>query len=88
MMSFERSAFWCGFNKCADTSAGDGGKGFVGTGEGAVNDQRQQNESMVTVDTDVSDGKMLLDKDRNPKSFSPFEIGVDMESEDGSHVLY
>lgn len=84
----EKNAFWVGFFKQADAPAGDGGKGFTGTGKGSYHSQKQQNELMTTVNTGVMDGKELLDRERNPKSFSPFETGEVAESEDGSHVIY
>jgi len=92
----EKVAFWRGFFKQADDGGmGDGaGSGFTGEGKGNI---------LGSLEWDVYDGvkskwdgkddenvtdKTLLDRERNPRDFSPFSTGPALEDENGTKIVY
>lgn len=82
-------------SKKADGNYGDGGSGFTGTGKGQLTgslewdiydgvknhwDEKQQFENQTD--------KTLLDRERNPRDSSPFQLGPNFEDENGTHIIY
>lgn len=96
----KKTAFWQGFMKAADGAdggMGDGGSGFTGVGKGNLIGSLEHDEydgSKPASDEKpdgASDGmtdKSLLDRERNPRDFSPFNNGPELEDENGSHIRY
>src|ERR1035437_2568393 len=94
----KKTAFWQGFMKRADGAdggAGDGGQGFTGVGKGNIAGSLEWDEYSGTkpASDEKPDGagdgmtdKSLLDRERNPRDFSPFENGPELEDENGSHI--
>jgi hypothetical protein len=82
--------FWSGFYKKADsTSLGDGGKGFTGTGKGNITSQLERSQAHGTIESGPEKADhTLLDRERNPRDFSPFQNGPSFEDENGTHIIY
>lgn len=89
--------FWKGFQKRAegaDGGMGDGGGMFAGVGKGQLagqlewdkydGDKSKWDEKNDETQTD----KTLLDRERNPRDFSPFSLGPTLEDENGSKTIY
>lgn len=87
-----KKAFWVGFYKKAnpegDQGAGDGGHGFTGTGKGNINFQTTQNEVAGTIATEPKVDKTLLDRERNPEDFSPWDYMPRGLEDEISHIKY
>lgn len=92
----EKVAFWIGFYKKAadgDSGYGDGGVGFTGVGKGNILGELEPVEKDGPVNRSKPGGddtmvdKTLLDRERDARSFNPFEYGPEFESEI-NHVKY
>lgn len=87
----KKVAFWTGFIKAADE---DGGKGFTGAGKGQLAgelDHDQDNgiaHEPAGKEPESHASHELLDRERNPRDFSPFSLGPELEDENGSHIKY
>ena len=71
--------------------AGDGGSGFTGIGKGqnpVGSLEPAAKEGPVGDDTGPVASHELLDRERNPRSFDPHDMGPEFEDEYGSHVIY
>jgi len=84
----EKLAFWDGFHKQAWLTTG-AGKGILE--RAGRESSRDAEEGVADADGNsaAEDATQLLDRERNPRSFKPFDPGLpDFEQEDGSHVKY
>lgn len=93
----KKVAFWAGFLKAAsgaDGGVGDGGKGFTGTGKGQTAGSLEHDyddgvaHEPAGRDPETHTDHTLLDRERNPRDFGPFNTGPELEDENGSHVRY
>ena len=87
--TIEKTAFWLGFNKQAD-SFGDGGSGFSGTGKGSLG---SSNEGRPTAQGPVEPGdgtmvdRSMRDRVRGPKDWSLTSMGEDLADDTNPHII-
>jgi hypothetical protein len=93
----EKKSFWTGFYKKAggDSAGLTGGSGFSGVGKGNVAGRLEFDGpfdgnigALGSSTEDTRTDKALLDRERNPRDFSPFETGPNLVSESNPHIVY
>lgn len=80
-------SFWQGFMKQANDG---GGTGFTGTGKGqnAVGSLEPAAKEGPADAGGPEASHELLDRERNPRSFDPHDMGPELEDDHGSHIRY